>query len=110
MTQIPDNKFKDILLADGLVAEEVFNNAATEASRLGNSIAETLISKNIITDDYFRNIVARYLNVPLIELEENKIDVNVLNLLKSSGICQRSLLSFPNSRFLPIAAIIFINI
>ena len=94
MTQIPDNKFKDILLADGLVAEEVFNNAATEASRLGNSIAETLISKNIITDDYFRNIVARYLNVPLVELEENKIDVNVLNLLPEEIARQKRALPF----------------
>ena len=94
MTQIPDNKFRDILLADGLVAEEVFNNAATEASRLGNSIAETLISKNIITDDYFRNIVARYLNVPLVELEENKIDVNVLNLLPEEIARQKRALPF----------------
>src|SRR3989344_2909566 len=81
MTQIPDNKLKEILLADGLVSEAVFNSAAEEASRLGNTIAETLVSKNIITDDYFRNIVARYLNVPLIELEENKIDISTLNLL-----------------------------
>ncbi|MCR4261268.1 MAG: ATPase, T2SS/T4P/T4SS family [Candidatus Colwellbacteria bacterium] len=81
MTQIPDNKLKEILLADGLISEEVFNSAAEEASRLSNTVAETLISKNIITDDYFRNVAARYLNVPLVELEENKIDLNVLNLL-----------------------------
>lgn len=94
MTQIPDNKFKEILLADGLVSEEVFNNAATEASRLGNSIAETLISKNIITDDYFRNIAARYLNVPLIELEEGKIDVAILNLLPEEIARQKRAVPF----------------
>ena len=81
MTQIPDNKLKEILLADGLVSEAVFNSAAEEASRLGNTVAETLVSRNIITDDYFRTVAARYLNVPLMELEESKIDINVLNLL-----------------------------
>jgi len=94
MTQIPDNKLKEILFADGLVGEEVFNNAAEEASRLGNSIAETLISKNIITDDYFRNIVARYLNVPIVELEESKIDINVLNLLPEEIARQKRAVPF----------------
>ena len=94
MTQIPDNKFKDILLADGLVGETVFNDAAVEASRLGNSVAETLISKNVITDDYFRTIVARYLNVPLVELEESKIDINVLNLLPEEMARQKRALPF----------------
>jgi len=94
MTQIPDNKLKEILLADGLISEEVFNSAAEEASRLGNTVAETLVSKNIITDDYFRNVAARYLNVPLVELEENKIDLNILNLLPEEIAKQKRAVPF----------------
>jgi len=98
MTQIPDNKLKEILLADGLISEEVFNSAAEEASRLGNTVAETLVSKNIITDDYFRNVAARYLNVPLVELEENKIDLNILNLLPEEIAKQKRAVPFAPCR------------
>ncbi|KKU21748.1 MAG: Type II secretion system protein E [Candidatus Nomurabacteria bacterium GW2011_GWA1_46_11] len=94
MTQIPDNKLKEILLADGLVSEAVFNSAAEEASRLGNTVAETLVSRNIITDDYFRTVAARYLNVPLMELEESKIDINVLNLLPEEIAKQKRAVPF----------------
>jgi len=94
MTQIPDSKLKEILLNDGLVSEESFNLAAEEASRLGVSIAETLISKNIITDDYFRNIAARYLNVPIAELEESTINPDVLHMLPEDIARQKRAVPF----------------
>ncbi|MEX2054501.1 MAG: GspE/PulE family protein [Candidatus Colwellbacteria bacterium] len=94
MTQIPDNKLQEILLADGLVSEEAFNTAAEEASRLGSSVADILISKNIITNEYFLNIAARYLNVPLVGLEEANIDVNVLNLIPEDVARQKRVVPF----------------
>ncbi|MDP3953298.1 MAG: GspE/PulE family protein, partial [bacterium] len=94
MTQIPDNKLKEILLSDGLVSEEAFNGAAEEAARLGSPVVDVLISKNIITNEYFLNIAARYLNVPLIGLEEANIDVNVLNLLPEDVARQKRAVAF----------------
>ncbi|MDZ4231346.1 MAG: hypothetical protein U1C52_00970, partial [Patescibacteria group bacterium] len=94
MTQIPDNKLEEILLSDGLVSEEAFNGAAEEAARLGSPVVDVLISKNIITNEYFLNIAARYLNVPLIGLEEANIDVNVLNLLPEDVARQKRAVAF----------------
>ncbi len=81
MTVIPDTKLKEILLAEGLVNEETFNSVAEEASRLSNTVAEILISRNIITSEYFLTVVARYLNVPLVRLEEKDFDLSLLDLL-----------------------------
>ncbi|PIR98198.1 MAG: hypothetical protein COT89_00590 [Candidatus Colwellbacteria bacterium CG10_big_fil_rev_8_21_14_0_10_42_22] len=94
MTTIPDSKLKEMLLADGLVTEESFNSIAEEATRLGNTIAEVLISRNIITNEYFLNLASRYLNVPLAQLGEKDIDTNILNLLPEDVARQKRTVPF----------------
>jgi type IV pilus assembly protein PilB len=57
-------------------------------------VAESLISRNIITGDYFLGIVARYLNVPLARLEEKSIQADVLNLLPEDIARQKRAIAF----------------
>jgi type IV pilus assembly protein PilB len=94
MIAIPDTKLKELLLADGLVNEGSFNAVAEEAARLNATVAESLISRNIITGDYFLGIVARYLNVPLARLEEKNIQADVLNLLPEDIARQKRAIAF----------------
>ena len=98
MTTIPDLKLKELLLADGLISEESFNAVAQEAARLNNTIAEILISRNIITNDYYLSIVARHLNVPLAELDEKNIDIGALNLLPEDMARQKRSISFARNQ------------
>lgn len=98
MTRIPDSKLKEILLADGLISEETFQGAAEEASRLGSSVADVLISRNTITDDYYRNIAARYLNVPLADLKDASINRDVLNLIPEEVARQKRVVPFARNQ------------
>ncbi|MBI2592985.1 MAG: type II/IV secretion system protein [Candidatus Colwellbacteria bacterium] len=81
MLQIPPQKLKEILTQDQLIAPEVFDEVASEAARLGQGLADTLISRHIITEDYYINALSFYLSVPLSRIEGGEIDANVLKLL-----------------------------
>ena len=94
MTQIPDSKLKETLVSDGLISESDFQGAAEEGARLGTTVAEVLISRNIITEDYFLNIASRYLNVPLASLDERKIDPDILNLVPEEVAKQKRAVPF----------------
>ena len=94
MVAIPDQKLKEILLVDGLISEADFNAAAEDAARLGESVAEVLVSKNIITEDYVRNVAARYLNVPLANLSSISIDQDVLKMIPEEVARQKRAIPF----------------
>jgi type IV pilus assembly protein PilB len=98
MTTIPDSKLRELLLADGLISEESFNAVAQEAARLNNTIAEILISRNIITNDYYLGIVARHLNVSLAELDEKSIDTSALTLLPEDIARQKRSIAFARNQ------------
>ncbi|MBU2101601.1 GspE/PulE family protein [Patescibacteria group bacterium] len=98
MINIPDSKLKQILIADGLISEESFNSVVEEAVRLSNTVAEVLISRNIITNDYFLNLVSKHLNVPLAKLEEENINTNVLNLLPEDIARQKHSVPFAQNQ------------
>ena len=81
MLQIPEDKLKDLLLKDGIVAEKAFDEAAQDADRMGQGVADILISKNIITADYYSNLIAEFFGVEKASLLSRKIDEKVVRLL-----------------------------
>jgi len=95
---IPDSKLKELLLVDGLISEESFNTIAQEAARLNNTIAEILISRNIITNDYYLGLIAKHLNVSLAELDEKNIDTGALRLLPEDIARQKRSIAFARNQ------------
>lgn len=81
MIKISPEKLKEILVNEGLVSSENFDKYATEADRLNQQLGDVLISKGIISYDYFYAIVAKYFGVELAYLKGVNIDENILNLL-----------------------------
>jgi len=81
MVQIPRDKLKELLMSDGLITSENFNEAAKEAERLGQGVGEILTSQNIITQDYYNNLLSRYLGVPVVNINTRSVDKNLLKLL-----------------------------
>ncbi len=89
MLQIPSQKLKEILIKDNLVDPEKFDFLANEAKRMGQDIGDILISRNIITTDYFYGVLAAYFNVEMADLIGKKIDEQVLNLLSENVAKQK---------------------
>lgn len=79
--QIPNEKLKELLVNDGLIAAKDFEKIVAEANRLGHGLPETLISQRIITKDYFNDLLANYFGVPRANLGGQKIDDNIVRLL-----------------------------
>src|SRR6185436_13083879 len=94
MLDIPLEKFKSTLIEDGILNQEKFDNYLKDSKRMGQGIAAVLISKNVITDEYYKNILAKFFNVPIAVLEPAKISADVLNLLSEDFAREKRLVTF----------------
>ncbi len=81
MLQKKKKKLKEALIQDGLTTEAVLKEVMADAHRMGQSVVDTLISRNIITADYYRSLLSRHLGVSSANLEGRSIDTEALNLL-----------------------------
>ena len=79
--QIPNEKLKESLVKDGLIAPQVFDELAAESSRMKHDVAETLISRGIITQEYLTEVLGSYFGVQKAGLSGRAIDEQVLHLL-----------------------------
>ncbi len=81
MVEIPSERLKKILVDDAIVTEDRFDELAAEARRIGQGPASILISKNIMTDEYYMNLLSRFFSVPIATLEAGTTDEEALRLL-----------------------------
>jgi type IV pilus assembly protein PilB len=94
MFNIPNEKLKELLIKEGLIKQEDFDAKLKEAERMKRNIADVLISDGVVPIDYLERIVAEYLGVSEINLEEGNIDKNVLNLLPEDIARQKRVILF----------------
>jgi len=94
MLQIPEEKFKEILLQDNLMTAEEFDAVSAEAKRLGQRAVEVLVSKSVITEQYYNSLLAKYFNVPLAGLEGREVDASTLKLIPEDLARQKRVILF----------------
>lgn len=97
MVSIPDAKLKELLVGEGLMTAEQFDEVTREAGATGKSVAGILLSKDLITENYLEELLSRYLGIPLIQLDAAKIDINILSLLPEEIARQRKVILFKKS-------------
>ena len=94
MINIPAPKLRELLLKDGLLTAEQFDQVTLEAGQTGKSVVEALLSRNLITRDYFEELFSRYFGVPLVQLDTANIDPSTLALLPEETARQRKVVLF----------------
>jgi len=94
MLQIPPQKLKEILIKEGFIAVQDFDDLLAKAQRMGQNIADVLISRGFITSDYFYNLAAQYLGVERADLVSRAIEENVLRLLSEDLARQKRAILF----------------
>jgi len=94
MLQIPVQKLKEILVKDNLTSVENFDVLVREAERMDQNIGDILISRNIITADYFYNVLANYFGVEQANLVNRKIGEETLKLLSENVAKQKRAIVF----------------
>jgi type IV pilus assembly protein PilB len=78
--QIPNEKLKELVVNEGLIKPEDFDQIVLESGRMGHSVADILISRGVITKDYFNELLASYFGVKKASLSPQSIDEKVLRL------------------------------
>ena len=94
MLQIPLQKLKDTLIQEGITTAERIDELSEEAARLGQTLSATLISKGIITQNYYNNLLSTYYNVPFANLESRQIDMDVFNMVSETMARQKKVIAF----------------
>ena len=79
--QIPNDKLKELLIAEGLITSEVFDEIVLEASRMEQNLTDILISRGVMTKDYFSELLGNYFGVKKANLSSQNVDEAVLHLL-----------------------------
>ncbi|MDE2103596.1 MAG: type II/IV secretion system protein [Patescibacteria group bacterium] len=94
MLRVPEDKIKELVVGEGLIAPADFDTMLAEAKRLGQSIEDALISRNIITESYLNNFLSKYFNIPLANLTAENINRDVLKLLPESVAREKRVVLF----------------
>lgn len=94
MVEIPIEQLEKTLVDDGIITAEKFESYLKDARRMGQSVSAVLISKNVITDEYYKNLLAKFFNVQIAVLEPNKISEDILNLLTEEFAREKHLVAF----------------
>ncbi|MCX6702272.1 MAG: hypothetical protein NTW60_00115, partial [Candidatus Wolfebacteria bacterium] len=81
MLAIPAQKLKEALVRDNLITPEDFDKISTEAKRMGQNIADVIISRGFISQDYFYNLLTDYFQVEKADLGNRQVDESALRLL-----------------------------
>ena len=94
MLQIPNQKLKEILVKEDLINAENFDKLAVESKRMGQNMADVLISQGIIKPNYFYVLVAKYVGVELVNLGGRAIEEKTLRKLPEDLARQKRALIF----------------
>lgn len=94
MINLPAEKLKEILTRAGAVDEASFDDAVEEATRKRQNAIEVLVSRGVLSKDYFLILVAKALGVERVNLGVVKIDEQALNLLPEDVARRRRVIAF----------------
>ena len=81
MLSISLQKLKEALTKENLITGEDFDSFSKEAERMGYDLPQFLISRGIITQEYFYNVLSQYFGVEKAELANRLINEDILNQL-----------------------------
>ena len=98
MLQIPPAQLKEALLKEGLVTEENFNTLNEEAQRMNQNLAQLLISKSIITANYFYDLLSAYFQVEKADLSSRTVDEALLKKIPEELAKQKRTVVFAEEK------------
>ena len=71
----------DLLVQNNLINDEQLKTALSEQRQSGRKLGATLIALNMVTEDQLLALLSKHLNVPLINMDDYRIDPEAVKLL-----------------------------
>lgn len=101
---IPKEKFKKIILKSGIINEDEYRKSEKEAEHSNIAIENVLISDGLITEKYLTEILSEYLDVPLVDLSNEKIKFNDIEFISETDAKKKQVMVFgKEEKFLKVA-------
>ncbi len=89
---------KKIIIDSGIVSEEDLTAAENESLRSGRSITDILIGRNAISEQILVEILASFLKIPIIKLENLNLNSDIVELISESYAKSRGVVLFDFDR------------
>jgi type IV pilus assembly protein PilB len=91
---LPPDQIKKLVVAEGLITDEKFDEYFEESQRKNQSVIDILVSEKIIGGDYLNNMIANALGVQLADFGKFKLDPSIVKLLPEDIARQRQVIVF----------------
>jgi len=91
---ITNEELKSLVLKNSLIDEKEFSKIEEEAKNAGYSIAETLVEKDIITDENLGILISDFLKLPFIVLAKTTIAPDVFNIVPEKMARKKKIIPF----------------
>lgn len=91
---IDDKQLKKILSDLEIIPESALNEAEAEAKSKKQTLAETILDKDLISDKHLGQIMADFVNFPFVYLKNENISENVLNIVPEAMARKQKAVAF----------------
>lgn len=92
--QIPNEKLKELLLKEGLITDKEFDEVVVESTRMNQNISDILISRGIISKDFFSELLTGYFEIGKAVLSSKNVDEKVLHRLPEEIARSKRIVAF----------------
>ncbi|MDD4901636.1 MAG: GspE/PulE family protein [Patescibacteria group bacterium] len=91
---ITKEKLKELLLDSGVVEEKVFQSALDESMRLGQSLADVLIGRGDLSEEYLLEVLEPYFGAPVADLRKKTLPKEVFELIPETYAKSKNVMAF----------------
>ncbi len=91
---LPPDQIKQILIQEGLITGDKFDEYLEEAGRKNQSVIDILVSEKIVEENYLSNLIAKALGVPRVDFNSIKLDSGIVKTLQEDVARQRQVIIF----------------
>lgn len=91
---ITNEDLKSLVLKNGLIDEKGFSEIEEEAKNTGNSVSETLVEKDILSDENLGILISDFLKYPFIVLAKITILPSVFNIIPEKMARRKKVIPF----------------
>jgi type IV pilus assembly protein PilB len=91
---LPADQLKKLLVAEGLITDEKFQELYAEADRKNQNILDVLVAGKFVESDYLNAVIAKALGVPVVNFEARKVEKEMVQLLPEDLARQRQVIIF----------------
>lgn len=86
MPSLPEDRLRKIVLDTGLVAEDAWNDAVKNAARRRREIADVLIERGLVSQQYLFELLSEEYGVRFVDLRRIKVDHDAVTLLPEEAM------------------------